>query len=72
MSEFGRVCEEKKLRFNVGENKVMRSGNLSGISVSLKCRVVRGAIQLFLVPELDLWQRKESRERRWVWKRRLA
>ena len=27
MSEFGRVCERRKLRVNVGKNKVMRCSN---------------------------------------------
>ena len=27
MSEFGRVCERRKLRVNLGKSKVMRYGN---------------------------------------------
>ena len=43
MSEFGRVCERRKLRVNVGKSKVMRcsrNDDASRISVLLKSEIL--------------------------------
>ena len=44
-SEFGRVCERRKLRVNVGKSKVMgcsRYGNVGLIARKTKLRAIRG------------------------------